>query len=53
MARALRSFRDGDDSDWDWAGAIIVGEFLDDVQVLRKFTESYAKALSKKKTGKR
>jgi hypothetical protein len=46
-ARALRSFAAADDSDWDWAGALRVAEFLDDVSFIRSFAEAYAAALKK------
>jgi hypothetical protein len=38
-----------DESDWDWAGALIAAEFVDDVRYLRRFAEACAKAMSKKR----
>lgn len=38
-----------DGTDYDWAGALIVSEFLDDVRFIRGFVEAYAKALKKRR----
>lgn len=47
-ARALRAFVAHDDSDDDWAGALILAEHLDDVRFVRSFLEAYAKANRKR-----
>ncbi len=41
--------RDG--SDWDWAGALIIAEHIDDTRFMRNFAEAYAGAM--KKAGRR
>jgi len=38
-----------DDSDEDWAGALIVAEALDDIRTIRTAVVAYMKALSKRR----
>jgi hypothetical protein len=44
-----------DGSDYDWAGALMVADLLDDIQFLRKFAQAYAKAMGRRggKNGRR
>lgn len=42
MARALRAFRDGTQDDWDWSGALLVADCLDDFGLVRTMLEGLA-----------
>jgi hypothetical protein len=48
----LRAFLRSDGSDYDWAGALMIAELLDDIQYIRKFAQSYAKAMGRKARSK-
>lgn len=37
----------GDGSDYDWAGALMVADALDDMKYLRGFAQGYANGLKK------
>jgi hypothetical protein len=42
MAKALQAFRDGTGDDWDFSGALVVADALDDMRILRMVAEGMA-----------
>jgi len=40
MARALRAYRDGTGDAWDWSGALVIADAIEDMRILRMFKEA-------------
>jgi hypothetical protein len=41
MAKALRAFRDGTGDEWDWSGAILQADYMDDLGLVRRLFEGF------------